>query len=71
VNIRLVTLLLLAVVSGTGLDLRADQSIDTGRRKVYVLPIREAIMPPLVYLVRRGVKEAMDAKADLLVLDKS
>src|SRR5438046_3374465 len=26
-------------------------------------------MPPLVYLVRRGVKEAMDAKADLLVLD--
>src|SRR5438046_1698597 len=26
-------------------------------------------MPPLVYLVRRGVKEAMDAKADLLLLD--
>ena len=26
-------------------------------------------MPPLVYLVRRGVKEAMEAKADLLVLD--
>ena len=40
-----------------------------GPRKVYVLPIREDIMPPLVYLVRRGVKEAMEAKADLLVLD--
>ena len=26
-------------------------------------------MPPLVYLVRRGVKVAMDGKADLLVLD--
>ena len=26
-------------------------------------------MPPLVYLVRRGVKAAMDGKADLLVLD--
>ncbi len=26
-------------------------------------------MPPLVYLVRRGVKEAMEAKATLLVLD--
>lgn len=38
-------------------------------RKVYVLPIREDIMPPLVYLVRRGVKEAMGAQADLLVLD--
>ena len=38
-------------------------------RKVYVLPIRDDIMPPLVYLVRRGVKEAMEADADLLVLD--
>jgi membrane-bound serine protease (ClpP class) len=41
----------------------------SARKKVYVLPIRDAIMPPLVYLVRRGVKEAMEAKADLLVLD--
>ncbi len=49
--------------------MRADESVAAGRRKVYVLPIREAIMPPLVYLVRRGVKEAMDAKADLLLLD--
>src|SRR5437868_13935919 len=38
-------------------------------KKVYILPIRENIMPPLVYLVRRGVKDAMEAKADLLVLD--
>lgn len=38
-------------------------------KKVYILPIRDDIMPPLVYLVRRGVKEAMEAKADLLVLD--
>ena len=38
-------------------------------KKVVILPIREDIMPPLVYLVRRGVKEAMDAQADLLVLD--
>lgn len=38
-------------------------------KKVYVLPIREDIMPPLVYVVRRGVKEAMEAKADLLVID--
>src|SRR6266516_311171 len=38
-------------------------------RKVYILPIRDDIMPPLVYLVRRGVKEAMQAKADLLLLD--
>ena len=36
---------------------------------VYILPIRENIMPPLVYLVRRGVKEAMEARAEALVLD--
>ncbi len=38
-------------------------------KKVYILPIREAIMPSMVYMVRRGVKEAMEAKADLLVVD--
>ena len=38
-------------------------------RKVFILPIREDIMPPLVYLVRRGVKAAMESRADLLVLD--
>src|SRR5262249_8232712 len=36
---------------------------------VYIVPIRDDIMPPLVYIVRRGVKEAMDAHADLLILD--
>ncbi|HWN93419.1 MAG TPA: NfeD family protein [Methylomirabilota bacterium] len=34
-----------------------------------IIPIRDAIMPPLVYLVRRGVKQAIEEKADLLVLD--
>ncbi len=38
-------------------------------KKVYVIPIRENIEPPLVYLVRRGVKEAMTAKADVLIID--
>src|SRR3954466_7401830 len=38
-------------------------------RTVYVIPIRDNIDTPLTYLVRRGVKAAMEAKADLLVLD--
>src|ERR1044072_4023267 len=38
-------------------------------KTVYVLPIRDDIMPPLTYVVRRGVKEAIAQKADLLVLD--
>jgi membrane-bound serine protease (ClpP class) len=37
--------------------------------KVYILPIQEDIMPPLVYVVRRGVKEAMESRADALILD--
>jgi membrane-bound serine protease (ClpP class) len=43
--------------------------IGPSAKKAFILPIREDIMPPLVYLVRRGVKEAMEAKADFLVLD--
>ena len=47
----------------------AEPAPASAAQKVYVLPIRDDIMPPLVYVVRRGVKEAMEAKADLLVLD--
>jgi membrane-bound serine protease (ClpP class) len=36
---------------------------------VCILPIRDDIAPPMVYLVRRGVKEAMDAKTEVLILD--
>ncbi len=38
-------------------------------RRVFVIPIREDISTGLTYLVRRGVKEALAAKADVLVLD--
>jgi membrane-bound serine protease (ClpP class) len=38
-------------------------------RRVFVIPIREDIMSPLVYVVRRGVKEAMEAHADVIVID--
>lgn len=38
-------------------------------KTVYVIPVREDISTPLTYIVRRGVKQALEAKADLLVLD--
>jgi membrane-bound serine protease (ClpP class) len=47
----------------------AEEAVTPGPRKVFILPIRDDIMPPLVYLVRRGVKQAMEQKAGLLVLD--
>ena len=36
---------------------------------IYILPIQEPIMPPLIHLVKRGIDEATEAGADLLVLD--
>lgn len=36
---------------------------------VYIVPIRDQIATPVVYVIRRGVKQAMEAKADALVLD--
>lgn len=64
----LLAVLLTALVAPAGLP-GAVPAPEVSAKKVYVLPIREDIMPPLVYVVRRGVKEAMEAKADVLVLD--
>src|SRR5712671_5863495 len=61
--------LLLSLLSFGGFNSHGGEAIGSSRKVVYVLPIRDDIMPPLVYLVRRGVKEAMGANADLLVLD--
>ncbi len=59
---------ILAVLALPSVASAAPQAESDGK-KVFILPIRDDIMPPLVYLVRRGVKEAMGAQADLLVLD--
>ncbi len=57
-------------LAGPGLfSAQTDQLSAAPTTEVYIIPIRENIMPPLVYTVRRGVKEAMAANADLLVLD--
>ncbi len=36
---------------------------------VYIIPVRDQIATPVVYVVRRGVKQAMEANADALILD--
>lgn len=36
---------------------------------VYVIPIKDEINTPTLYIVRRGLKEAIDTKADAVVLD--
>ena len=48
----------------------ADTKVQSSQKeKIYIIPIREDIMPPLTYLVRRGVKEAIASKAECLILD--
>jgi membrane-bound serine protease (ClpP class) len=44
-------------------------SAEAAEKLAYVLPVKEDIMTPLAYLIRRGVKEAMKANADVLILD--
>ena len=39
------------------------------QKVVYVIPVRDDIMPPILYVIRRGVKEAMEAEADCLIID--
>jgi membrane-bound serine protease (ClpP class) len=57
-------------LAGPGLlSAQTDQLSAPPGKTVYIVPIQENIMPPLVYVVRRGVKEAMAANADLLILD--
>lgn len=63
-------LLLLLAAALCPAGARAGEEVSSSPvRRVFILPIREDIMPPLTYLVRRAVKQAMDARADLLVLD--
>ncbi len=47
----------------------AEIKVSSAGKTIVIIPIREDIAPPLVYLVRRGVKQAIEEKAALLVLD--
>jgi membrane-bound serine protease (ClpP class) len=39
------------------------------RAVAYVIPVQEQIGKPTLYIIRRGLKEAIEQKADLVVLD--
>ncbi|MBM3845063.1 MAG: hypothetical protein FJ405_02095 [Verrucomicrobia bacterium] len=55
---------------GTALSATSSASQDSqAARPVAILPIRDDINTPMVFLVRRGVKEAIEKGADLLVVD--
>lgn len=60
---------LLTAPAQTNAPVAAPAALAAAPKVVFVLPIREEIQSPLLYLVRRGVKQAIDEKADLLILD--
>lgn len=41
------------------------------KKTVYVIPVQGEIGKPVLYILRRGLKEAIDQKADAVVLDMS
>lgn len=48
-------------------DLRQGQSVPEKTPLVYQIPIKDQIEPALLYVIRRGVKEAKKEKADAIV----
>jgi len=47
----------------------AGASLAATPTRVMVIPVREEIASPVLYIIRRGLKEAIDQKADVVVLD--
>ncbi len=48
---------------------RAEPPAPVKPAVVFVIPVRGEIADPVLYILRRGLKEAIDQKADLVVLD--
>ena len=43
--------------------------VGSGKTKVVVIPVQEQVDSPLLFIIRRGLKEAIENKADVVVLD--
>jgi membrane-bound serine protease (ClpP class) len=44
-------------------------SIGAAKRVAFVIPVQDQIGKPTLYIIRRGLKEAIEQKADIVVLD--
>ncbi|MBC8040069.1 MAG: hypothetical protein H7Y06_05965 [Opitutaceae bacterium] len=67
----LLTFLLALTASGRAEEPVAPVPAPTAAKKnvVYVIPVKEEINTPTFYIIRRGLKEAIEQKADVVVLD--
>lgn len=52
------------------IEARAAVSAKPAKKVIaYVIPVRDQIAKPIFYIIRRGLKEAIEQKADVVVLD--
>ena len=69
-TVLLVLLALPALLATEELAAPAPEALPTkGPVSVVVIPVRQEIAKPVLYVLRRGLKEAIDRKADVVVLD--
>src|SRR5688572_2222790 len=47
----------------------APSTITGAKKHVVVIPVQEQVDTPLLFIIRRGLKEAIENKADVVVLD--
>ncbi|MBL9185963.1 MAG: ATP-dependent Clp protease proteolytic subunit [Opitutaceae bacterium] len=68
---RLLTLLALCLVTlvGAAPAIAPGPALPGGKTKVVVIPVQEQVDSPLLFIIRRGLKEAIENKADVVVLD--
>jgi membrane-bound serine protease (ClpP class) len=72
--LRIFLLCLSALLAGAagraaGPDAEAAPAAKAAKMTVMVIPVRDEISSPVLYVLRRGLKEAEREKADLVVLD--
>jgi len=60
---------LVAALAPAPAAVSAGAPVRSAPKRVFVIPIRDEIAKPALYVLRRGLKEAMAAHADVVVLD--
>ncbi|ATC64253.1 hypothetical protein CMV30_09965 [Nibricoccus aquaticus] len=58
-----------ALPTGAPVSVEPILKVVAGKKSVMVIPVREAIDEPVLYILRRGLKEAIEQKMDVVVLD--
>jgi membrane-bound serine protease (ClpP class) len=65
----LLMILLAGVIGAMAAEPDLARGVTAKKTVVYIIPVREEINTPTLYILRRGLKEAIAQKADAVVLD--